>query len=127
MKKAIVLLLSAMLLFVLAACGQDSKSGSDSGITESDVAASEEITIKATNYEFDQPEYRIKKGVPVRIVFENVEGNHGIIVPGLGVQLDTKQSATVITPKETGEFEVACSIFCGKGHSTMVSKIIVEE
>lgn len=127
MKKTIVLLLSAMLLFVLAACGQDSESDSASGISDPDVAVSEEIIIKATNYEFDQPEYRVKKGVPVRIVYENVEGNHGIIVPGLGLQLDTKQSSAVITPEETGEFEVACSIFCGKGHPTMVSKIIVEE
>ncbi|WP_454190253.1 cytochrome C oxidase subunit II [Paenibacillus sp. Marseille-Q7038] len=127
MKKAIVLLLSTMLLFVLAACGQDSESGSGSGVSESEVAASEEIIIKATNYEFDQPEYRIKKGVPVRIVYENVEGNHGIIVPGLSLQLDTKKSSAVITPEETGEFEVACSVWCGKGHSSMISKIIVEE
>lgn len=127
MKKAIVLLLSAMLLFVLAACGQDSKPESGSGITETEVAPSDEIIIKATNYEFDQPEYHIKKGVPVRIVFENEEGNHGIMVPGLGLQLDTKNNSKVITPEETGEFEVACSVFCGKGHSSMVSKIIVEE
>ncbi|WP_211746723.1 cytochrome C oxidase subunit II [Paenibacillus sp. Marseille-Q4541] len=127
MKKTIVLLLSAMLLLVLAACGQDSESGSGSAITDPEVAASDEIVIKATNYEFDQPEYHVKKGVPVRVVYENEEGNHGIIVPGLNLQLDSKKNSAVVTPEEAGEFEIACSVFCGSGHSSMVSKIIVEE
>ncbi|MCM3783318.1 cytochrome C oxidase subunit II [Neobacillus mesonae] len=126
MKKASFLLITMILLFVLAACGQDSEN-SGSAITEPEVAASDEIVIKATDYEFDQPEYRIKKGVPVRIVYENAEGNHGIIVPGLSLQLDRDTTSKVITPEETGEFEIACSVFCGTGHSTMISKIIVEE
>ncbi|MCM3127404.1 cytochrome C oxidase subunit II [Paenibacillus provencensis] len=127
MKKASFLLFTLMLLFVLAACGQNPAEDQGGGITEPEVAASDEIVIKATNYEFDQPEYRIKKGVPVRVVYENVEGNHGIIVPGLSLQLDRNTTSKVITPEETGEFEIACSVFCGTGHSTMISKIIVEE
>lgn len=127
MKKAIVLLMSTMLLFVLAACGQDSDPTSGSAVSDSEVTASDEVVIKATNYEFDQSEYHVKKGVPVRIVFENEEGNHGILIPGLSLQLDTKNNSAVVTPEETGEFEISCSIFCGKGHSSMVSKIIVEE
>lgn len=127
MKKVSYLLFTVMLLFVLAACGQDSAKDQGSGITEPEVAASDEIVIKATDYEFDQPEYRIKKGVPVRVVYENAEGNHGIIVPGLSLQLDRDTTSKVITPEEAGEFEIACSVFCGTGHSTMISKIIVEE
>lgn len=60
-EKVSYLLCTVMLLFLLAACGQDSAENQGSGITEPEVAASDEIVIKATDYEFDQPEYRIKK------------------------------------------------------------------
>nr|WP_318284085.1 cytochrome C oxidase subunit II [Paenibacillus xylanexedens] len=129
MKKTMAWLAACMLILVLAACG-GSKPSADSGSSgESDpgVTASEKLVIKASNYEFDQPEYHLKKGVPVNIVYENVNGNHGILVPELNLQLDTRNSSKVITPDKVGEFEMSCSVFCGSGHSSMISKIIVEE
>jgi len=129
MKKTMAWLAAFMLILVLAACGggQQSADSGSSGEPEADVTASEELVIKASNYEFDQPEYHLKKGVPVNIVYENVNGNHGILVPELNLQLDTKNSSKVITPDKVGEFEMSCSVFCGSGHSSMISKIIVEE
>lgn len=129
MKKTMAWLAACMLILVLAACGASNQSaGSDSsGESDAGVTASEELVIKASNYEFDQPEYHLKKGVPVNIVYENVNGNHGILVPELNLQLDTKNSSKVITPDKVGEFEMSCSVFCGSGHSSMISKIIVEE
>ncbi|MBB6021293.1 cytochrome c oxidase subunit 2 [Paenibacillus sp. JGP012] len=125
MKKGMAWLAACMLILVLAACGNPNDSNSQA--SEPEVAASEQLVIKASNYEFDQPEYRIKKGVPVKIVYENVNGNHGILVPELNLQLDTQKNSKVITPDKAGEFEMSCSVFCGSGHSSMISKIIVEE
>ncbi|WP_433708449.1 cytochrome C oxidase subunit II [Paenibacillus illinoisensis] len=129
MKKTMAWLAACMLILVLAACGASKQSaGSDSsGESDAGVTASEELVIKASNYEFDQPEYHLKKGVPVNIVYENVNGNHGILVPDLNLQLDTRNNSKVITPDKVGEFEMSCSVFCGSGHSSMISKIIVEE
>lgn len=128
MKKGIALLVSCMLLFVLAACGVDQKeSQGDSAISDTGVAPEAELVIKGTNFQFDQEEYRLKKGVPVKITYENEDGNHGVMIPALGLQLDRKNNSTVVTPDETGEFEVSCSIMCGAGHSKMISKLIVEE
>ncbi|WP_055109024.1 cupredoxin domain-containing protein [Paenibacillus ihumii] len=124
MKKAIALMLSSVLLVILAACGSG---GSSSGAEESNLKPESEIVIEATNFKFDQEEYRVKKDTPVKITFKNVEGNHGIIIPGLKVELKGKSQSKVVVPKEAGEFEIACSIMCGAGHSTMVSKLIVEE
>lgn len=127
MKKGIAILVSCMLLFVLAACGGEQKEAQgDSGITDTGVAETE-LLIKGSNFEFDQPEYRIKKGVPVKITYENEEGNHGVMIPALGLSLDTKNNSQVVTPDKTGEFEVSCSIMCGTGHGNMISKLIVEE
>ncbi|SDC91465.1 cytochrome c oxidase subunit 2 [Paenibacillus sp. CF095] len=130
MKKGITWLAACMLILVLTACGgakQSAESGSNGSDADAGVTASEELVIKASNYEFDQHEYHLKKGVPVNIVYENENGNHGILVPELNLQLDTRNSSKVITPDKVGEFEMSCSVFCGSGHSSMISKIIVEE
>lgn len=123
MKKGVTWLAALMLILVLAACG----SPKDSAASEPEVTASEQLVIKASNYEFDQPEYRLKRGVPVKIIYENVNGNHGLLVPELNLQLDTQKSSKVIIPDKIGEFEMSCSVFCGSGHSSMISKVIVEE
>ncbi|MUG43921.1 cytochrome C oxidase subunit II [Paenibacillus woosongensis] len=123
MKKTIAIMISSMLLVLLAACG----GGSSSGAGESNLTPESEIVIEATNFKFDQEEYRVKKDSPVKITFKNVEGNHGIIIPALKLELKGKSQSKVVVPKETGEFEIACSIMCGAGHSTMISKLIVEE
>ncbi|WP_438347280.1 cytochrome C oxidase subunit II [Paenibacillus sp. FA6] len=133
MKKVLVYMMSCVLLIAITACGGNDSStkSSNNGVSDTGVAPAEEVPaqeviIKATNYSFDQQEYRISKGVPVKIVFENEEGNHGIMIPGLDLQLSTKKSSKVITPDETGEYEIICSVFCGTGHSGMISKLIVE-
>ncbi|CAM4196971.1 cytochrome C oxidase subunit II [Paenibacillus xylanexedens] len=130
MKKGITWLAACMLILVLTACGgakQSAESGSNGSDADAGVTASEELVIKASNYEFDQPEYHLKKGVPVNIVYENENGNHGMLVPELNLRLDISNNSKVITPDKVGEFEMSCSVFCGSGHSSMISKIIVEE
>lgn len=62
MKKGITWLAACMLILVLTACGgakQSAESGSNG--SDAEVTASEELVIKASNYEFDQPEYHLKK------------------------------------------------------------------
>lgn len=131
MKKILALTLVLSMLLLLAACGGQNNANTNSnsttgGITDSGIAPEDEIVIKASNYKFDQEEYHLTKGVPVKISFENEEGYHGVIIPGLKVQLDAKSNSIVITPDEAGTFEISCSIMCGSGHGNMKAKIIVE-
>lgn len=129
MKKTFAFILSCMLLLVLSACGgtKSDDSAASGGVSDTGVAPSEELVIKATNYKFDQKEYHLKKGVPVKITLENDEGNHGILVPALELQLDNKNKSKVVTPEKAGTFDLACSVFCGSGHTGMLAKIIVDE
>lgn len=123
MKKSLAIIASSVLVLVLTACaGNSANSAKESNLTPED-----EIVIEATNFKFNQDEYRVKKDTPVKITFKNVEGNHGIIIPGLKLELKGKSQSKVIIPTEAGEYEIACSIMCGSGHSTMISKLIVEE
>lgn len=129
MFKKATLLLSIVLVILLTACSNNnndvSASNSDNG-TNTNIIPEDEIIITATNYDFDQKEYHLKKGVPVKIIFENESGNHGILVPELKLQLNSKNSSQVIIPEETGTFEMTCSVMCGSGHSGMSAKVIVE-
>lgn len=115
MKKGIALFASAIMLLVLSACGGGSSAGNGSA-AESNIQPEAELVIEASNYQFDQAEYHLKKDVPVKIVFKNASGNHGVLVPGLKLQLDRKNDSAVIIPKEAGEFEMSCSVMCGSGH-----------
>lgn len=120
MKKLIAIIFAASFIAVLAACG----SGSDNA--GADDANAREIVIKASNYKFDQEQYVVKKGEPIKLVMENEQGNHGIEIKDLKVKVGAGKPQ-VFTPNKTGEFDIICSIMCGPGHNTMVSKLIVED
>jgi cytochrome c oxidase subunit 2 len=124
------ILCSIVFALLLTACGTGTDSsnpdGANSSAADTNLTAEEEIVIIATNYSFDQKEYHLKKGVPVKIIFKNESGNHGILVPEMKLRLDAKDSSKVILPEEAGTFEVTCAIMCGSGHSEMSAKIIVE-
>ncbi|WP_339820924.1 cytochrome C oxidase subunit II [Paenibacillus sp. FSL R7-0216] len=125
-KKSIAIVASSVLLLLVTACSSGNATESGGSTAESNLKPEAELVIEASNYQFDQTEYHLKKDVPVKIVFKNASGNHGVLIPGLKVQLDRKNDSAVIVPTETGEFEMSCSVMCGSGHSGMISKIIVE-
>jgi len=121
---AMLLMLGALAL-ALAACGgnKENNSSGSSAPSESQTA-SEEIVIKASNWEFDKPEYIVPKDTPVKITLE-LDGGHGIKVKGTDIDLGPGRTSTVVTLKE-GTYEFKCSIMCGKGHNDMVSKLVVQ-
>lgn len=110
-----------MLGLGLTACGGTQPDTPAAG-TE---AADAELVIKATNYQFDQPEYHIKAGESVRVILD-ATGNHGLQVKELGLKLDPNQTEQVITPDKPGTYEFSCTIMCGPGHKDMQAKLIVD-
>jgi cytochrome c oxidase subunit II len=84
------------------------------------------LAIEATNFEFNQKEYRVKAGTNYKITFKNVLGNHGVEIEGLGLVLDSKNPVVEYTFDQPGEYKVICNIMCGSGHADMVSTLIVE-
>lgn len=126
-KNMALFLMLCALAIALAACGGNKENNGSSGSSEpseSQQAASEEIVIKASNWEFDKPEYIVPKDTPVKIILE-LDGGHGIKVQGTDINLGPGNTSTVVTLKE-GVYEFKCSIICGKGHNDMVSKLVVK-
>jgi len=130
MKKALFLCMLAAFVMVIAACGSNNKNNDKtpenaSNGVETTGSASQEVVIKASSWEFDKQEYTIKKGEPVKLTLESVNGIHGIEVSDLDVKLGSGDSK-VITINDAGEYEFHCNIQCGTGHKKMVAKLVVE-
>lgn len=85
-----------------------------------------EIKITAKKYEFDKKEIKVKKGEKIKLVIENNDVTHGIIIPDL-VDPSTQNNFNEIelTLNEIGEFYFYCATPCGYGHGQMTGKIIV--
>jgi len=84
------------------------------------------LKITATNFNFDKEEYKVKAGTNYKVKFANKLGKHGIEIDGIPLELDADNPETEFTFDTPGTYEMKCSIMCGQGHNTMVSKIIVE-
>ena len=112
-----------VLSMCLAACG----SGSDNEAnkqTETQSAQGSELTITATNFQFNSKTYKVPANKEITIHFESKEGNHGIKIEGTDVDIKGKGSAKVTF--KPGTYAISCNIFCGSGHAKMQSKIVAE-
>ncbi|MFC4099539.1 cupredoxin domain-containing protein [Paenibacillus xanthanilyticus] len=124
-KKTWLMMTLAAIVLVLAACGSNNNAQETSSAVEEPATAASEIVIKASNWEFDQAEYKIKKGEATKISVETKSGIHGIEIQDLGVKIQAGDDK-VVTINEPGTYTFFCNIQCGGGHSKMKSTIVVE-
>ncbi|MBN2979899.1 cytochrome C oxidase subunit II [Cohnella algarum] len=124
-KKWAALLTSAALALALSACGGGGNESDSNAAEEAAASASETLTIKASNWAFDQSEYAIPKDTQVEIELLNEEGAHGIEIEGADVKLDGSKKSKVVT-LEAGTYTIKCNIMCGTGHLNMTAKLVVQ-
>lgn len=84
-----------------------------------------DLLIEAVDFQFNEPEYRVRAGDTVNVTFKNIQGVHGVEIKGYHIRLRDNDTATFVAAP--GEYLIICNIPCGIGHSNMVSKLIVEE
>lgn len=123
LKKLSLSAIGLFMIITLAACG--GSNGGSSAAQESNAENATPLEIVATDFEFDQAEYRVKAGEPIEFSIVNEQGIHGYEIEGLGIKVmngETKQ----FTINEPGEYTIFCNIMCGTGHNDMKSKLIVE-
>jgi len=121
-KKALVLGMAVAVMMGAAACGSKEEKAADQPAA---AAPSKEFKITASNWKFDQAEYKLKAGEPVNVVLENAQGIHGIEIKKAGVKLENKKLSQAWTP-EKGTYEIICTIPCGSDHLKMKSVVVVE-
>ncbi|MFC5449570.1 cupredoxin domain-containing protein [Paenibacillus aestuarii] len=125
MNKILIILMGICLAMALAACGSKKAQEAPTN-TDSAAAGGQAVTIKASNFKFDQTEYHVKKGEPVTITLDNTQGAHGVSIKDFKVSLDSTKKTFTFTPDKTGSFPIICSVMCGSGHANMKSTLIVE-
>ncbi|WP_276354234.1 cupredoxin domain-containing protein [Cohnella caldifontis] len=144
-KKVSFLALIAMASAVaLSACGSNNDSSEPSAPASSapasSAAASEsapsssqaapagetkEITLTATNWQFDQTEIKAHKGDTIKLTLKSDSGLHAVTFGDLGVEVKTGETKE-FTVTDAGTFEFHCSLQCGQGHDNMTGNLIVE-
>ena len=106
---------------LLAGCG----GGNGGGDSAAPKGEGTKIEIKATNWDFEPKEIRVKQGETVTISLVNEEGLHNVLIKGYNKTVEAGKPVTFVANK-TGEFEFVCDIMCGAGHADMIGKLIVE-
>lgn len=129
MKKLLVLLMGVAIVIAITACGSKESKPAETtspAATTQAAAGGQNVILKATNFQYDQAEYRVKKGQPVTITLDNSQGVHGAAIKEFNVKLDNSNKTFTFTPDKAGSFPITCSIMCGNGHANMKSTLIVE-
>jgi cytochrome c oxidase subunit 2 len=129
------------LIIVLSACG--AKKNENTMAAKTPAASTTPATVKTTpassdavqevkliasavTFKYDKEEYRVKKGVPVKLTLEMKDGNHGAKLADFNVNLNADNPTATFTPDKAGTFLIKCSVPCGTGHMTMTANLIVE-
>ncbi|MBH5317341.1 cupredoxin domain-containing protein [Paenibacillus sp. GSMTC-2017] len=120
------------LALVIAACGANGKESNTAGngagnkeAVETGSESTSEVVITASDWEFDQQEYKIKAGENVDLTLKSVGSIHGVSI--LKSDYSIKNNKTIsVKFDEPGTYDMICSIPCGAGHRLMKAKLIVE-
>lgn len=86
------------------------------------------IHINVKNWEFEPATIELKKGEKVVLELSGEGGNHGIAIPGLGVNEVVANGDTILIELPTdvaGTFDAFCNVPCGPGHKDMKAKIVI--
>jgi cytochrome c oxidase subunit 2 len=65
---------------------------------------------------------------PIKLILHSNDVNHSFFIPAFRLKKDVfpnRERITWFIAKETGEYDIACSEYCGLNHSYMYSKIFV--
>jgi cytochrome c oxidase subunit II len=87
-----------------------------------------EVQIVASRYTFEPATVQLVAGEAVRLVVRSQDGVHGFAIPKLKIDLRLPASGEPATTEfiapAAGEYEIACSEFCGRGHGQMKAALI---
>jgi cytochrome c oxidase subunit 2 len=87
-----------------------------------------EVQVVASRFTFEPATIQVVAGESVRLVVRSKDGIHGFAIPKLKIDLHIPDSGEAVTAEFTapaaGEYEIACSEFCGRGHAQMKAALV---
>jgi cytochrome c oxidase subunit 2 len=91
------------------------------GLDKNDPSAADDIILP-------QNQLYLPEGRPVRVLIRSLDVIHSFFLPNFRVKQDAMPGMTVetwFTPKEAGDYEIACAEHCGLGHYRMRGQVHV--
>jgi heme/copper-type cytochrome/quinol oxidase subunit 2 len=86
------------------------------------------VQIVASRFTFEPAIVQVVAGESVRIVVRSKDGTHGFSIPKLKIDLRVPNGGDPVTAEfiapAAGEYEIACSEFCGRGHGQMKAALV---
>lgn len=89
-----------------------------------------DIKLEAYQYGFSPDPVVVKKGDIVRLKVTSRDVTHGMHIKEYGINLSVKKGEVKeieFLADKAGKFDIICSVYCGRGHSEMKGRLIVEE
>jgi cytochrome c oxidase subunit 2 len=87
-----------------------------------------EVQVVASRFAFEPATIQVVAGESVRLVVRSKDGVHGFAIPKLKIDLQIPDNGDPVTAEFTapaaGEYEIACSEFCGRGHAQMKAVLV---
>jgi cytochrome c oxidase subunit II len=87
-----------------------------------------EIQVVASRFTFEPATIQVFAGESVRLIVRSKDGTHGFAIPKLKIDLHIPDNSETVTADFTapaaGEYEIACSEFCGRGHGQMKAALV---
>jgi len=87
-----------------------------------------EVQVIASRFMFEPATIQVVAGESVRLVVRSKDGTHGFAIPKLKIDLHVPDNGEPVTADFTapasGEYEIACSEFCGRGHAQMKAALV---
>ncbi|MFH1282184.1 MAG: YHS domain-containing protein [bacterium] len=89
-----------------------------------------EFKLEAYQFGFEPERIVVSKGDIVRLLATSRDVNHGVSIKEYDINVPVKKGEVTkieFIAEKAGEFEILCSVYCGKGHRKMKAYFIVEE
>jgi cytochrome c oxidase subunit II len=87
-----------------------------------------EVQVIASRFTFEPASIQVVAGESVRLVVRSKDGIHGFAIPKLKIDLHVPDNGEPVradfTAPAAGEYEIACSEFCGRGHGQMKAALV---
>jgi cytochrome c oxidase subunit 2 len=89
-----------------------------------------EFQVTAKKYEWTPARFEVNEGDTVRFIVHSSDSKHGFRIKELDVKQEVPKTGDTVTielvASRPGEFEIACSEWCGKGHKSMKGVLVVK-
>ncbi|MBI4972417.1 MAG: YHS domain-containing protein [Candidatus Omnitrophica bacterium] len=89
-----------------------------------------EFNLETYQFGFSPEVIEVKKGDIVKILATSGDVPHGVYIKEYNINVPVKKGQTQrieFVADKNGEFDILCSVYCGKGHNTMKAKLVVKE